>query len=126
MLHVAVKKTKAKLRQDSALVRLLRTAVEQAAGDDDGRDLDAVQIGDAEGVAFEDSRVCLECYWFRNPLRREDGDCRRELEGGRHHPEEGQGHCETDEDEQRVGSHGSGNANGTDGRESHRFDYLPR
>jgi uncharacterized protein (TIGR00288 family) len=29
-----VKKTKAKLRQDSALVRLLRTAVDQAAGDD--------------------------------------------------------------------------------------------
>ena len=29
-----VKKTKAKLRQDTALVRLLRTAVEQAAGDD--------------------------------------------------------------------------------------------
>jgi len=30
----SAKKTKAKLRQDSALVRLLRTAVEQAAGDD--------------------------------------------------------------------------------------------
>ena len=29
-----VKKTKAKLRQDAALLRLLRTAVEQAAGDD--------------------------------------------------------------------------------------------
>lgn len=30
----SVKKTKAKLRQDTVLVRLLRTAVEQAAGDD--------------------------------------------------------------------------------------------
>jgi hypothetical protein len=33
-ISAPVKKTKAKLRQDTALVRLLRTAVEQAAGDD--------------------------------------------------------------------------------------------
>ncbi|MFC1578953.1 NYN domain-containing protein [Pseudomonadota bacterium] len=33
-LSAPIKKTKAKLRQDTALVRLLRTAVEQAAGDD--------------------------------------------------------------------------------------------